>query len=495
MIYSFLLGAATVFAFAPHRLWWLALLTVAWQFVRSLRAPSVKAAAGRGFAFGLGLFGVGVSWVYIALNTFGKMPAALAGFATLLFCAYLALFPLLAAALARWCAPRLGERFAPFFAAAFFVAFEWLRGILFTGFPWLSLDHPHAGDSPLLGFAPLVSGVGVSLIAATLSALIAWAWPRGMVFSVKNSCAVGILIAVALVAGQQLARTDWSEPTKNPPLPISLAQGNIEQDLKFDPAQLLQNAAVFDALRARAKGTLVILPETTYTTVLQPNVSEPLIARLQGETHARGGALLFGAPVRGADGGIFNAALALDGRTVTQYSKQHLVPFGEYMPLRSVLGWFYDNVAIPLAGFTAGAASQPPLRLAGETLGLSICYEDVFARVVRPQALEATLLVNLTNDAWYGQSWAAEQHAQIAQMRAAEFARPLVRATNTGLTTVVDHHGREIARLPWFTRAVLETTVQGRTGLTPALAIGDLPVLLVVLAMCGIAIALRLQRK
>jgi apolipoprotein N-acyltransferase len=495
MIFSFALGAITVFAFAPHRLWWLALITVAWQFVRTLRAPSVKVAAQRGFAFGLGLFGVGVSWVYIALNTFGQMPAVLAALATFLFCAYLSLFPALAATLARWCAPRVGEHSAPFFAAAFFVACEWLRGILFSGFPWLNLDHPHAGDSPLIGFAPLTSALGVSFIAAMLSALIAWAWPRGIFFSVKKSCAVGTIVIVTLLGGHTLSKTDWSQPTKNAPLTLTLAQGNIAQELKFDPVKLAENAQHFDGLRAKAKGKLVILPETTYTTLLQPSMSEPLIAKLQSETAARGGALLFGAPIRDDKGRIFNAAISLDGQTISHYSKHHLVPFGEYMPLRSVLGWFYDNVAIPLAGFTEGAAAQPVLKVAGESLGLSICYEDVFSRVVRAQALEATMLVNLTNDAWYGRSWAAEQHAQIAQMRAAEFARPLVRATNTGITTVVDHHGRELARLPWFTRDVLETSVQGRTGITPALAMGELPVLLVLLAMCGIGVALRLQRK
>lgn len=495
MMVSFLLGALTVLAFAPHRLWPIALVTLAWQFVRTLRAGTPAEAAKRGLAFGLGLFGVGVSWVYIALNSYGQMPALLAGISTLLLCTYLALYPALAAWIARWCAPRVGEHAAPFVAASFFVAFEWLRGLLFTGFPWLSLDHPHAGDSPLIGFAPLVGGLGVSFIAAMLSALLAWAWPRGGLVSIKKICAVGTIGACTLIVGHQLTKKDWSQPTGTPPLTISLLQGNIEQDLKFDPAKLAENAKLFDTLRERAKGRLVILPETTYTHILAASTDDPLIARLQRETAARGGALVFGAPIRGPSNALFNAAIALDARSVQTYRKHQLVPFGEYMPLRRWLGWFYDNVAIPLAGFSAGEAVQPPVRVLGETLGLSICYEDVFSRVIRPHALEATILVNLTNDAWYGRSWAAEQHAQIAQMRAAEFARPLVRATNTGITTVVDHHGREVARLPWFTRDVLEIQVQGRAGLTPALAMGDLPVLLVLLAMCGVAIATGLQRR
>ncbi len=488
-----MLGCATVFAFAPHRLWWLALLTLAGFFVLVLRADSVKAAALRGFAFGFGLFGVGVSWVFIALNTFGQMPAALAALATALFCGYLALFPAAAALCGRWVAPRIGH-FGAIVLAAFYALFEWLRGWLFTGFPWLSMDHPHAGDSPLLGFAPVLGSAGVSLLACLLAALIAWAWPKSPPPTLRRSFAAMILIGATFLAGHHLSAVEWTTAVARPPLSISLVQGNITQELKFDARAITQNAAHFDALRTRATGTLVILPETTYTTVLSLTGGDGLIEKLRAETQARGGALMFGAPV-GATGNVYNAAIALEGATTQEYRKNHLVPFGEYMPLRSVLGWFYDNVAIPLAGFTPGEPQQAPLKVAGEALGVSICYEDVFSNVVRTQALDATMFVNLTNDAWYGHSWAAEQHAQIAQMRAAEFARPLVRATNTGMTTVVDHHGRETARLPWFTRDVLETRVQGRTGMTPATAMGDLPTMLVLFAICGIAIARRLQSR
>jgi apolipoprotein N-acyltransferase len=494
MVIPFVLGAVTVFAFAPHRVWWLPFITLGWLFARALRAETVKRAALEGFAFGLGLFGVGTSWVFIALNTFGQMHASLAGIATLLFCSYLALFPMAAMALARAVTRGVGV-YAPFFAAAFFVAFEWLRCHLFTGFPWLTMDHAQAADSPLMGFAPLAGGLGLSLVVCFIAALIAWAWPQALLPKIRKSCAAGILIAVLLVGGQSVRNVAWTQPTKTPPLAVSLVQGNIPQELKFQSAALKANEEVFDTLFARAQGTLVIMPETVYVTPLRANVADAVQAKWSGLARERKKSILFGAPEIDSNNAYFNSAFAFDGNAIQTYRKHHLVPFGEYMPLKEWLGWFYNNVAIPLTGFAVGANAATPLALAGEQLGVSICYEDVFARSIRPQSLEATILVNLTNDAWYGYSWAAEQHAQIAQIRAAEVAKPMLRATNTGVTVSIDHLGVETARLPWYTRDVLETKVQGRTGLTPYAAMGDLPVVLILIAMLAIGIARALQMR
>jgi apolipoprotein N-acyltransferase len=494
LLWLLLLGGITVFGFAPHRIWWLPFLTLGWLFARVLRAETIKRAALEGFAFGLGLFGVGASWVFVALNTFGQMHAVLAGIATFLFCGYLALFPMAAMALTRWVSHGVGA-YAPFFAAAFFVAFEWLRCHLFTGFPWLTMDHAQAADSPLIGFAPMMGGLGVSLLVCFIAALMAWAWPRALIPNVRKSFAAGILIAALLIGGQSARNIAWTQATKSPPLAISLIQGNIAQDLKFRPEALQANEDVFDSLFVKSQGTLVIMPETVYVTPLRANPSEAVQAKWNALARAKNKSIIFGAPEIDSSNAYFNSAFAFDGNAIQTYRKHHLVPFGEYMPLKEWLGWFYNNVAIPLAGFSVGASAPAPLALAGEQLGVSICYEDVFARSIRPQSLDATLLVNLTNDAWYGRSWAAEQHAQIAQMRAAEFARPMVRATNTGITVAIDHRGNETARLPWFTRGILEVNVQGRAGLTPYGAMGDLPMILVLLAMLCIGVARALQTR
>jgi apolipoprotein N-acyltransferase len=487
-----ILGGITVFGFAPHRIWWLPFLTLGWLFARALRAETIKHAALEGFAFGIGLFGVGTSWVFVALNTFGQMHVVLAAIATFLFCGYLSLFPMAAMALARWVRRGVGV-YAPFFAAAFFVAFEWLRCHLFTGFPWLTMDHAQAADSPLIGFAPMMGGLGVSLIVCLVAALIAWAWPHAFLPNIRKSIAAGILIAAVLLGGQSVRNIEWTHAAKSAPLGVSLIQGNIAQELKFQPAALQANEAVFDTLFAKAQGALVIMPETVYVTPLRANTNEAVQAKWSALARATKKTIIFGAPEIDSANAFFNSAFAFDGSATQTYRKHHLVPFGEYMPLKEWFGWFYNNVAIPLAGFSVGAPAPAPLALAGERLGVSICYEDVFARSIRPQSLDATMLINLTNDAWYGRSWAAEQHAQIAQMRAAEFARPMLRATNTGITVAIDHRGAEMARLPWFTRAILETNIQGRTGLTPYGAMGDLPVILVLLAMMAIGVARALQ--
>ncbi len=484
------LGAATVFAFAPHRLWWLPFITLAWWFARVVNTPTPRAAFASGLAFGLGLFGFGVWWIYIALNSFGQMPAPLAVLATALLAGYMALWPALAALATRWVAPAMGNA-VYLCMAVFFVATEWVRGVLFSGFPWLTVGSSQAAESPLMGYAPLVGGTGLSLIVCGLAALIAWAWPRRMPRPTRL-IAAGVLCATTLGVGQGLGTIAWSTPSATP-LTVSLLQGNIAQDLKFRPEVLLANAAKYEALMHKAKGRLLLFPETTFVTPLAGE-KDQLVRRMAEIALEKQRSMVFGAPWQ-AGGEMFNAAIAVDGQTVQTYRKQHLVPFGEYMPLKEWLAWFYNNVAIPLSGFSRGAETQTTLNVAGEKLGLSICYEDVFAASVRPLAGDATLLVNLTNDAWYGQSWAAEQHAQMAQMRAAEFARPMLRATNTGITLVTDARGREVARLPWFSEGVLEVSVAGHSGPTPYLSFGDLPILLVLLAVTGIAIARRLQSR
>jgi apolipoprotein N-acyltransferase len=194
---------------------------------------------------------------------------------------------------------------------------------------------------------------------------------------------------------------------------------------------------------------------------------------------ARNGDVLVGLftaepPLPGGGLRYYNTALSLGASDLQHYRKRHLVPFGETIPFDAVLGWFIRNVlSIPLANQTAGAALQPPLRIAGQSVAVNICYEDAFGEDIRAQAAAATLLVNMTNDAWYGRSLAALQHNQIAAMRAKETGRTLLRATNTGITSVLDHTGRELARLPWFESGILETEVTGRTGVTPYVRVGD----------------------
>jgi apolipoprotein N-acyltransferase len=491
---ALLLGVATVFGFAPFGASALPVLTLAGLFALWWRAPTPRAAGWVGFAFGAGLFGAGVSWVYIALSTFGEMPSVLAAIATLCFCAYLALFP----ALAGWCVARLaptesGLRLA-LIAPAWTLA-EWLRGWLLSGFPWLSIGYAQL-SAPLAGYAPIGGVFLVSFFVAAIAALLAQATIAAEARRVWQ-VAIATAAIVALVAlGLVLSTIEFSRPAGDP-IDVSLVQGNIAQDVKFDPAYRNSSLETYADLVALAKGRLIVLPESALP-MFADEVPAEYVARLRQEAQKRGGDILFGLfffePRTGTDEDdhYFNSVVGIGSATTQVYRKHHLVPFGETIPAKPIFGWFIRSVLhIPLADQTPGSANQEPFAVSGERLAVNICYEDAFGSELIRKLPEATMLVNVTNDAWYGRSLAAEQHEQIAAMRALETARPMLRATNTGITSIIDHHGVEVARLPWFTRGVLEGRIAGRLGTTPYVRFGDAPVVIAALLLLGAVVLFR----
>ena len=489
---ALLLGIATIFGFAPFGASWLPVLTLAALFALWRRAAAPRAAALSGFAFGVGLFGGGVSWVYIALSSFGEMPPLLAALATLCFCAYLSLFP----ALAGWCCARLappdsGLRLA--LAAPLWTLTEWLRSWLLSGFPWLSLGYSQQNAS-LAGYAPIGGVFLVSLAITVAAVLLAGATlaVEARRWSAALICAVALLAIPAL--GYVLSTVEWSRPAGEP-IAVSLVQGNIEQDGKFDPAYRNNSLLTYAELVEQAHGRLIVLPESALP-MFADEVPGEYVERLRRDASQRGGDLLIGLfffepRATGADEDrYFNSVVSVGSATTQVYRKHHLVPFGETIPAKPIFGWLIRSILhIPLADQTPGPAYQEPFAVSGERLAVNICYEDAFGSDINRALPEATLLVNVTNDAWYGRSLAAEQHEQIAAMRAIETARPMLRATNTGITSIIDHHGREIARLPWFTRGVLEGNVAGRAGVTPYVRFGDVVAVLTAL-LVAIAVVL-----
>jgi apolipoprotein N-acyltransferase len=474
---ALLLGIVTVFGFAPFGASALPMLTLAGLFALWWRAATPRAAAALGFAFGVGLFGAGVSWVFVGISTFGHMPAVLAAIGTAGFCAYLALLPALAGwVTARLAPPRSGLRLA--LAAAAWVLTEWLRGWVLSGFGWLSVGYAQLGAT-LAGYAPvggvLLVSFGMAAIAALLvhAALDLEARRAGAV-----AIAAGTIVAIGAI-GLELATIEWSRLAGDP-VAVSLVQGNIEQELKFDAAYRENTLAIYADLAARARGRLIVLPESALP-MFADEVSPDYVAQLRGAALKNGGDLLVGLfffeprPSADEDDRYFNSVVSIGTSTTQVYRKHHLVPFGETIPAKNWgPGWFLRRIlAIPLADQTPGPAYQEPFAVAGERIAVNICYEDAFGSELNRRLPEATLLVNVTNDAWYGRSLAAEQHEQIAAMRALETARPMLRATNTGITSIIDHRGAEIARLPWFTRGVLEGAIAGRTGTTPYVRFGD----------------------
>jgi len=504
-------GALTAWlGFAPVGWWWVPFLGFAVLAALLQRAPSVKFGAVIGFVFGLGYFLAGVSWVRVSLGDFGGMPLPMAWFAAFLFCSVLAAFPLLAGAFTAWAKPRNAWFFAFVFACAWTFA-EYLRAHVFTGFEWLSVGTSQSGgEVSFQPFIPLVGSFGVTLLTVLTAGVIARAITpiddsraknsQGLQFSGFQKAwrassaleAAVYLVVVGGVANWLLFSWTPSEPAGRP-LRVSLLQGNVPQSMKWEPEKFVQTLQMYERLITQSKGELIILPETALPAPLS-RIPSDYIERLRGIAFSKGANLLIGVPVQ-EQGKFYNAAVSLGVEDSQQYRKVHLVPFGEYMPLRGLLAWFYANLTIPMSDFSPGDAAQAPIKINGQTLGISICYEDTFARDVHRTLPDATLLVNMSNDAWFGKSAAAEQHLQLSQLRAIEHARPMLRANNTGITAVIDEKGRVTQRLEPFTEGILETTVQGRKGATPYMMWGDLPVLLMCLAGIGIGVAQRLRRR
>ena len=470
---ALLAGGAGVLAFEPVGWFPLMFLCLA-ALARLLRdVERTREGFWIGFAWGWGAFITGVSWLYVALNRYGGMPAPLAGLAIALFCAYLALYPALVAALFVRLRS-LGRGSAPLAAAALFGASwllgEWLRGVVFTGFPWLAVGYSQTLPSPLAGYLPVIGVYGVGGLLAFVAAWLGLAnWQRaGALWRTALIC-----VAV-LGGGALLSMRAWTTPVGEP-VRIALAQTNFEQSLKWDPerfADVLQVNfdLVRDAFLRPDPPAILVLPETTLPTLLD-RLPEGYLEALARLAHDAGGNLVLGAFRRDDAGHIYNAAISLGSAPVQHYAKQHLVPFGEYSP--PLFGWFYQLASIPMSDQTRGASDQAPMVLDGQQVALNICYEDLFGAEIIRALPQATLLLNISNLAWYGDSFAQPQHLQIARVRAIETGRPMLRSTNTGMTAVVQPDGSVSAVLPEFERGVLRASVQGYAGLTPYARWGD----------------------
>lgn len=472
-----LLGALCTLGFAPFAVapaptFSLAALCLLWH-----RASSAKHAALFGFAWGCGCFLSGVSWVYVSLHEFGGMAMPLAALATLLFCLYLALFPALAGALfAHW--RHAATPPAGLFAGLWTLA-EWLRGSLFTGFPWLAVGYSQTPPSPLAGWAPVLGVYGVSFIVALLAGLLAhlcvdgWRRPR-----------LWLAVFLLLGGGALLQRMPWTTPVGQP-LKVALLQGNIPQSLKWDPRRLDLSVTTYLRLAHDHPADLTVLPETAIPLFFS-DIPRDILRDL-----TQHGPALLGVAIRTTDASYVNGAVLLtptftEARRAEKpgvYAKRHLVPFGEYAP--PGFAWFFQLASIPLSDFSTGPRQQAPLTVGDQRLAPNICYEDIFGEEMLTALPTATLLVNLSNTAWFGDSLAQPQHLQIARMRALETGRPMLRATNTGMTALITPDGAVQAALPPFTTAALTVTVQGHRGLTPYARWGNALILLLALATCA----------
>jgi apolipoprotein N-acyltransferase len=464
-----LAGALAVSAFAPFGAYPVVMLALAYLF-HVWRADSPRRALRHGFLFGLGYFGAGVSWVYVSIHHYGQVPAAVALLVAAGLVAFLSLYPaLLGYGLKRMYA-NPGWAGTVFVYPAGWTLSEWLRGWVFTGFPWLTIGSSQT-DSPLAGLAP-VSGVYGTGFAVAVSA--------GLLLAVleKRRRLASLLVLGALWgAAALLGRVEWTQP-RGEPLAVALVQGNIAQEQKWRSENLISTLARYTELTLALPDTdLVVWPETAIP-AFYDQVEETFIPHLETELRARDMALLTGIPVlEHSSWDYYNAVIAINGARAFYY-KQHLVPYGEYLPLRGLIGHTLDALAVPNADFSRGPPAQALLEAAGYPVATSICYEVVFGDQLIRDLPAAALLVNVSNDAWFGRSLAPHQHLQMARLRARETGRPMLRATNTGISAIIDYRGRITARGPQDEEAVITGTVVPRQGPTPYVLMGDSPVVI-----------------
>lgn len=453
-------GALLPLAFAPFNFYLLGLLCPALLFWLWRRVTPARA-LWRGWLFGLGQFGVGVYWVYISIHTFGHAPVIVTLGLTVMFIAFLALYPALLGGLSvRWFPGDDRWRRLLVWPAAW-ALLEWLRGWVLTGFPWLSIGYSQT-DTPLAGYAAVLGVFGVSWLLALCAAAVTLL-PR---FS-----AVLLLLGV-IGGGVALEHIAWTHAVGKP-RKVALIQANISQAVKWQAEQREPTLELYRNLtRAHWDNDLIVWPETAVP-IFYDQVAQTFIAEMQAEARAHHVDLLIGIPVQDAAGNRYYNAMMSLGTQQDFYRKRHLVPFGEYLPLRPALGWLLDYLQIPMSDFSAGPSRQTLLHAAGYPAGLSICYEDAFGEETIMDLPAAAYLVNVSNDAWFGDSLAPHQHLQIARMRALETGRYLLRATNTGISAIIGPHGQILARSPQFQATVVTGAMQPMAGATPYVRWGN----------------------
>ena len=463
-------GITAVGAFAPFGYFPLAILSLAILFNQWL-IDSPRQALRHGALFGLGYFSAGVSWVYVSIHVYGQVPAPVSALIAIVFVVVLTTFPAVLGYLGRRFVKCPGLADLLLVLPAGWLLAEWLRGWIFTGFPWLNTGASQI-DGPLAGYLPVIGEYGVGWLVALCAALLV------VVIGGRQRVAALLALLLVLGGGVLLERVSWTAP-RGEPLDVRLVQGNIAQEDKWADEHLLSTLQLYaDTTFEGSTGGLVVWPETAIPAFYH-QVEDNYIPYLEERLAETGTDLLTGIPYLDLETWqYFNSIIALNGARGF-YNKQHLVAFGEYLPLRWLIGDTLDALAVPNADFTPGQAGQALLQAAGYPVGASICFEVAFARVINASLPEAALLVNVSNDGWFGRSLAPFQHLEIARVRAKETGRALLRATNTGISAIIDHDGSIQARSPQFQQVVMSGEVVPRQGATPYVRFGDWPVVIV----------------
>jgi apolipoprotein N-acyltransferase len=482
-------GLALAASFAPYGIYPLALLAPAVLMWLWLDAPTPREAAWLGFWFSAGTFSVGTWWLYISIHGFGQAPVWLA---LLLLAALVGIMAAYQAGLGYVLArflprgPGLGTLVA---MPAAWLLVEWWRGWFLSGFPWLSLGYSQT-DSVLASFAPVG---GVYLISAVLlvgaGALVTLLRGHGR----QRLLAAAVLLLPWLLAWG-LKPVEWSK-VSGPPTDIAILQGAIPQDMKWLEDNRDATLDLYRKLNTQALGARVIIwPESA-----PPDLANNIASYLGGiwsAAHAMNSDVVMGVVRVDEDGETYYNSILAMADAPSFYDKRHLVPFGEYFPVPTFVRHWLRLMSLPYSDFTPGAANQPPLSAGGLKLAASICYEDAYPSGQLGAMRASTMLVNVTNDAWFGKAGARYQHFQIARMRAIESQRYMLRAANDGVSAIIGERGQVLAKAPEYTATLLRGLAIPRSGATPYLRAGNVPVIAsAALALLLLVLPQQLRRR
>jgi len=470
-------GALGPLSFSPVNLWLLGLVSVALLYI-SLSQSTTRAAARDGWLFGFGWFGVGSSWIYVSINEYSYAGPIVSTLITLLFVAVLALF----FSLQCWAWRRFGSRTLPLlgFTASWVLA-EWLRSWLFTGFPWLYLGSAHV-TTMFSGLAPLFGVFGISYVLALGGAMLGELLLRGLRESptrklLRSGLPLGLLLlwAAAWLSNQ----IDWVQARPDQRPTVGIVQGNIPQGLKFEGDYLQASLDTYESLSEPLWGAdLVLWPETAIP--MFHHQATTVLDYFAVQASANGSTLVTGI-FYNDEGKLHNSLTAL-GNGSGIWHKQKLVPFGEYVPLRELLSNLLQLFQLPMSSLSPGPAGQDLLRIGGYRVAAFICYEVVYPEFVRQHGRHADFLLTVSNDTWFGDSWGPWQHLQIAAMRTRELGRYMVRATNDGISAIIDERGNILVQTAQFQEDSIAGTIQLFDGSTPFARWGSWPVLI----MCAL---------
>lgn len=479
MLIAPLAGALVTLSLAPFDIWPAGILScalLAWL----LSTCTPRQGFWRGWLYGLGLFGSGVSWVYVSIHVHGYAPVPLAATLTALFCAGLALFHGLFGYLyVRLVRPLPGGMLMGL--PLLWVLLEWLRSWILTGFPWLLLGYAHI-DTWIAGWAPVVGVFGLSFICVLTGSCLFLAWRSRQAVAIAT---YAVMVLTLWVGGAVLQPIQWVARASEDPLSIAIYQPNVPQEQKWDRNYYRPILRQLEGGTSALLGhDLLVWPEAAVPNYYQNarGFLDPIAARARISDTT----LVTGIPYRAADGqSAHNSILAL-GAGSGVYHKQRLVPFGEYVPLERWLRGLIAFFDLPMSSFSSGPARQPPLQAGAFRVAPYICYEIVYPDLVASSARRADLLITISNDSWFGDSIGPLQHLQMARMRALENGRYLVRGTNNGVSAIIDHRGRIVEASEQFVEASLVGEAQTMLGRTPFGSFGSTPVII----GCGLGLGL-----